>query len=346
MDQGQKPVNPYAPPGAPYAAGSNTPPPSFAMPAVPNTSASDPAYTSFSTSASPVFTQSTPPEKPKFFTKKFIIAASIGLALILAAVITGLILQNNRNNNSGNTQTRSYSSAFHRLANYLISGNDTSEKLSGEYDYANNDYAILSAIGTENNLNQPYFTGAENLAVQFAEAYNQERNISLADLANLIYNGNENITGFQPFDYQILDYVGNIEFLNLYSSYPPASDEQILDYYVANTLNEQISNRISPFAASKYLTGRYYAGSYNDYAKNLLNMLDIYNAHGCIAEKTLDANCINGIDYSDDEQTSRNNFISASTQLESYTPASIARDLLSHCWDIQNYASQEGALNE
>lgn len=127
------PVNPYAPAGAPYAPGSNTPTPSYATPmqslngpAVPNTSASsnDFAFTAISPT----------PEKPKLFSKKFLILAGIGVALIIAAVVTGIILQNNRGNNKNNTsgatvaQTPPVSSqeaTVRKLANLLISGNES-----------------------------------------------------------------------------------------------------------------------------------------------------------------------------------------------------------------------------
>ena len=126
------PVNPYAPAGAPYAPGSNTPPPDYAItsgdaPAVPNTaprfSTPDPAFTSV-----PNNYPSASPEKPKFFTKKFVILASAGVVLILAAVATGLILQNNRSNN---TNTGSGTNNINELANLLVDGQ--SEKTTPDF---------------------------------------------------------------------------------------------------------------------------------------------------------------------------------------------------------------------
>lgn len=103
MDQGTNPVNPYAPTGAPYAPGSNTP--------------------------APVFTPISPaPEKPKLFTKKFIIFIIIGIVLIVAAIVAAVIIRSSRQGNNTNTPPSSQQEATVReLANLLISGNKSTD---------------------------------------------------------------------------------------------------------------------------------------------------------------------------------------------------------------------------
>ncbi|MBR3365921.1 hypothetical protein IKG48_02260 [Candidatus Saccharibacteria bacterium] len=132
------PVNPYAPAGTPYAPGSNTPAPDYATPmsdpqigdsdspAVPNTSAPA-AYTSIS----PAPSVSPEPEKPKLFTKKFIIFAVIGLVLIAGAIVAGVIVQNSKKSGSNKlvdtsskaiSSSSEYGKALNILYNYLSDG--------------------------------------------------------------------------------------------------------------------------------------------------------------------------------------------------------------------------------
>ena len=154
------PVNPYAPAGAPYAPGSNTPAPDFATPyaggtydspsatfsgssvseissdgpAVPNTG----AYTSFSPAPSqdPIQFSNAGPEKPKLFTKKFIIFAIIGLVLIIAAVVAGVIVQNNRTEKGTSVTVKSndYQSSLNTYINYITLGSNSSERKDFAYD--------------------------------------------------------------------------------------------------------------------------------------------------------------------------------------------------------------------
>lgn len=148
------PVNPYAPAGAPYAPGSNTPAPDFATPysggtydspdtafsndpAVPNTGSS--AYTSFSPAPSQnqdIYMPSGSPEKPKLFTKKFIIFAIIGLVLIIAAVVAGVIVQNNRTEKGTSVTVKSndYQSSLNTYINYITLGSNSSERKDFAYD--------------------------------------------------------------------------------------------------------------------------------------------------------------------------------------------------------------------
>ena len=145
------PVNPYAPAGTPYAPGSNTPAPSYAdpisaSPAVPNTSASDPAYTSISPAPSQNFDD---PEKPKLFTKKFIILVIIGLVLIAGAVVAGIIVQNNKKATGSSANSTSASSDGQGLlnlyTNYIISGTASADKNNASYD-ENKTYYLPSKL--------------------------------------------------------------------------------------------------------------------------------------------------------------------------------------------------------
>ena len=158
------PVNPYAPAGAPYAPGSNTPPPDYAItsgdaPAVPNTaprfSTPDPAFTSV-----PNNYPSAGPEKPKFFTKKFVILIVAGILLIVAAVVTGVILQNNRNNSTGSA---SRTNTTNELANLLINGEsvDTTPELSSSEWYF--ERLLLSARDNDSNINSYINTVKQSL---------------------------------------------------------------------------------------------------------------------------------------------------------------------------------------
>lgn len=127
------PVNPYAPSGAPYAPGSNTPAPSYASPSqsVPYTArtwsspATSPAVPN--TAGNDTFMSITPaPEKPKFFTKKFIIFLIIGIVLIIATIIAAVIIRSSRQGN--NTPPSSQQEATVReLANLLVSGNRSTD---------------------------------------------------------------------------------------------------------------------------------------------------------------------------------------------------------------------------
>lgn len=161
------PVNPYAPAGAPYAPGSNTPAPDYATPyaggtyaspsinnmssdgpAVPNAGSS--AYTSFSPAPSQnqdIYMPSDSPEKPKLFAKKFIIFAIIGLVLIAGAVVAGVIMQNNRGkkDTSATVKSGDYQASLNTYINYITSGSNSSEPRDFTYD-ENKSYFLTSEL--------------------------------------------------------------------------------------------------------------------------------------------------------------------------------------------------------
>ena len=262
------PVNPYAPAGAPYAPGSNTPPPDYAItsgdaPAVPNTaprfSTPEPAFTSV-----PNNYPSAGPEKPKFFTKKFVILASAGVVLILAAVITGIILQNNRKN-QGSTVTISASSegeAVTKLSNLLIQNKDSIDNpnfnqetwyIQEIFDFYEDRYSIVG----------DYFTKLTKLS-----SYITNDNIIKNDIKALA-------------DYFLVNHYEE----NLLSTYIK-SGQNAAETYISTTLGgAEVKNGNQTIA-------EYVLSQLRSYLEQKLQLFNTYKESGCISNGSLMDTCI------------------------------------------------------
>lgn len=355
------PVNPYAPAGAPYAPGSNTPPPDYATPinysdtpAVPNTaprfSAPDPAYTSISPAPSQgqdIFLPSDSPEKPKFFTKKFIIIASISLVLIIAAIVTGLFLQNNRG--SGNTSTgaieKTYTDDFYKFAQYVVNGKDTSAALSGRYEGLAS-YSLAEAVLA--NENKAYLSKMQELFSQFINNYEKSRDISITKLISETRTtetasdvADQNV-GYIPLDYNIANLYEKVNFLEQILSID-VSESTILDSYkmggalaVENLFVDSYGN----LSSSSYMDGANYAKDQIDYGLSLSKLLDLYNANGCL-NSGYDRTCAANIKLDTAAQELYNNTENLQDASDNFI-TNLVYDIISSCWDIESVLSSKG----
>ena len=293
----QIPVNPYAPAGAPYAPGSNTPPPDYAMPitnspisgfsgsalgednapAVPNTaphfSAPDSAYTSISPAPSQgqdIFLPSDSPEKPKLFTKKFIIIASISLVLIAAAVITGIIL-NNRDTSSGSTSLSDNSGTLGVYMNYILYGKESNSKITEQYDN-NQIYAALKALDA-NSLNKNFINTAKQKWKNFTDSY---------DFSNDSW-----------METSIENYTSLVEFFVRYSEKPPLTSSAIKQLIYDNASSrEYFENYYQSYNPNNLAIISGYIETLVDYDLKNANYYEVYKKYECLTADNLDINCV------------------------------------------------------
>lgn len=259
------PVNPYAPAGAPYAPGSNTPAPDFATPsdgpAVPNTGSS--AYTNFSPAPSQNYAS---PEKPKLFTKKFIIFAVIGIVLIIAAIVAGVVIQNTRKSkttSSGVVVTNSYQKPLNTYTNYIVSGSDSSEHKDFTYN-ENTNYFLTSKLHnyvTDTSAREDARAAITNAKKYFEIYYSQvpdnekenssESGISI-DLYRDIVNLMDYIINNQPSSAETLpaQFVQELKNLDLGPATVYASlYEKYIESEESNESTKDLDNFINSYAA-------------------------------------------------------------------------------------------------
>ncbi|MDO4889415.1 MAG: hypothetical protein Q4A25_01835 [Candidatus Saccharibacteria bacterium] len=282
------PVNPYAPAGAPYAPGSNTPAPDYTTsymsssdgPAVPNTGAS--AYTNFSPASSQnqdIFMPSDPPEKPKLFTKKFIIFAVIGVVLIIAAVVAGLIVQNNKKSNQS-VKSNSVEDTFLNYANYLLYGKISTEPISDDVSWSSVNSEIARVV---NDDDQP--------TKYLDELYKKFQIFSKAGLVS----SDEEPTYIQS---TTQDLAKQIEILTKYETTSKISLSSIIDKYLTEgrtAMLQDVDKAYSDIARAPEDTLRQYAEQKVSLANAVANLYDIYNTAGCIVGQTIDGACAKNI---------------------------------------------------
>ena len=316
------PVNPYAPAGAPYAPGSNTPPPDYAItsgdaPAVPNTaprfSTPDPAFTSV-----PNNYPSAGPEKPKFFTKKFVILASAGVVLILAAVITGIILQNNRKNNGTSINTTSSNATFNSYMNYILVGNHSSSTYQNEYS-ASKIYYIEESF---NNINGYNRSVANEVAVNWGQAY------------TTLTDAQKNLAA-------VKDYNALVETFRLYSQISPLSDEELLSAYANGQDGDAyLEDYYSAYNNSSSVYAKNFGKILTDQGKAAFAKYQIYAREGCLSSNTLDDECIGIKTLSADDQKIMFDYNQLTSQKEA-TLADYITTLVTSIWDVEHAINGE-----
>lgn len=287
------PVNPYAPAGAPYAPGSNTPAPDYATtsyatssdgPAVPNTGSS--AYTNFSPAPSQNYAS---PEKPKFFTKKFIIFAVIGLVLIASAVVAGVIIQNNKKTKSASNkitttldrsssiknEDNSIKTVFYQYANWILNGaTDSVNPIKGSEADRSTTYYIRKAF-LENDIDPAdYMAKAKDYSNQLVQAVKSSANNGL----KTIVDNND----------------GEISFLYEYSKTSTPSVNEILDIY--NNVGKEgteaeLKNRYSAFSQMENYDANQYATLMAEYTNLATQYLEELKANGCLFGNTINDAC-------------------------------------------------------
>ena len=288
------PVNPYAPAGAPYAPGSNTPAPSYAdpistSPAVPNTSSPDPAYTSFSPAPSQNFTPMSTPERPKLFTKKFVIFMIVGIILIAGAVVAGLMVQggNKKGSSTQNTVSapvetevtiKTSSSALETLAyisNLMISGTESAS--SPDFNVDEWYISIVAESMADKDIITRY-DDARKISKYFSVLDSLTRNNADEKIETLKKGLEESLTAYE--DYLSID----------------KYEDDLTGYYLTKGINaatdyanELFSSISSNNASTSNILKRYYL----DFLLGKVSLLDDYSKNGCITNNSIDQNCAN-----------------------------------------------------
>lgn len=266
------PVNPYAPAGAPYAPGSNTPAPDYATPynpssdnpAVPNTSAPA-AYTSIS----PAPSVSPEPEKPKLFTKKFIIFAVIGLVLIAGTVVAGIIVQNSRKN-STTSSPKNPTDKFYSYMNYLISGTDSVKKVD-----SSSKPGIVYYVATE---------------LGSTKKYNPEVANTIASKWNDFY---DSLSSTSKEGDTMKDYQNLVTLFSIYGKNEPLSTETLLNIFTKESEPEEyIRKYYSPYTDSSSTYAKKYGDTSVEYGLTTYGAYKVYSKYGCINSGTLDKSCL------------------------------------------------------
>ena len=284
------PVNPYAPAGAPYAPGSNTPAPSYAdpiSPAVPNTSAPDPAYTSFSPAPSQDFIPMDTPERPKLFTKKFVIFAVIGLVLIAGAVVAGLVLQRSRSGSGSGSSNSSITSSsntmknINRYMNYILYGTDADTKVQNDPENGAPIF-IEKALGNVDNVD----INAAKLMTEKWKTFISEYNESKPEaIKNFIDNN-------QP----------TMDFFDAYVADRPLTEEEIVNsYFKGDTDREYVEKKYSRYRKISTLADEY-VNNQIEYVLATFEKIKIYQFYGCVIEQKLNSDCLVSKNLSDEEQ--------------------------------------------
>ncbi|MBQ3348739.1 hypothetical protein IJG90_04515 [Candidatus Saccharibacteria bacterium] len=321
------PVNPYAPAGAPYAPGSNTPTPSYATPmqplngpAVPNTSASsnDFAFTAISPA----------PEKPKLFSKKFLILAGIGVALIIAAVVTGIILQNNRggtkNSNTQSTYpstTEGNTNGLNSYMNYILLGSDSNKAYTDEYN-ANTVYYIETVINGVKGYNADI---ARTMLAKWDAFYS-----SLDDE--------------QKSNIAIGDYNALMEFFRIYGNVTPLTDEELLSIFIkGQDGNEYLTNYYSTYVDSYSPYAKIYGDILINYGSSSFSKYQIYSRNGCISDNKLDEECLEPKTFSDDDDQKIIEF-NRYASLKRSTFSNDAKSIVLSVWDVKYAINGEGQV--
>lgn len=290
------PVNPYAPAGAPYAPGSNTPAPDYYnpssdSPAVPNTSAPS-AYTSFSPAPSQNFTPMDNPEKPKLFTKKFIIFAVIGLILIAGAVVAGILIQNNRKS-GGNSATNNgqqtsnggsideiSSNNMKKYANYIVSGTDSTNNVQ---DLGNNTYKYFIS-GKLGDVFSPDIDVMKNMVSKW-QAFSSSFS-----------------TNSEIFKKTVADYQKVVDFFKVYSENQPYTDEELLKIYQEGKDKTYLEERYEAYKTISDASNEY-AMTQIEYGAAIFDKFDIYKKYGCLESSSLNLDCIERQKFSADENS-------------------------------------------
>ncbi|MBQ9016695.1 hypothetical protein IJ103_00410 [Candidatus Saccharibacteria bacterium] len=320
------PVNPYAPAGAPYAPGSNTPAPAFANqgapapqladPAVPNTaprfSNPDPAYTSIS----PAPSVTTPaPDKPKFFTKKFIIFASVGLILIVAAVVAGTILQGSRGGNSSDQS--SGNTTFNSYMNYILTGSQSGAAYQSEYNIGEI-YYIEKAFSSADSFNRSV---AGEIATNWDKVYT-----SLSDT--------------QKNSAAVEDYNALVEVFRLYSQVPPLSDEALLSAYTSGSGKNYLTDYYSAYDNGNSVYAKSYGKILVDQGEAAFAKYQIYSREGCLPSGALDEECISMKILSEEDQATMFSYNQLTSQ-ERVALADYTSTLVTSVWDVKRVVNGE-----
>lgn len=300
------PVNPYAPAGAPYAPGSNTPAPDYATPyaggtydspdtafsndpAVPNTGSS--AYTSFSPAPSQnqdIYIPSGSPEKPKLFTKKFIIFAIIGLVLIIAAVVAGVLIQNNKKTNDTTSKQQTPTSAgpasendirnIKSYTNYIVSGTESdteTQNLLGNIA----GYFISKKLG---NVFSPDINAMRSMVGKW-----QAFSSSFSTDSEILKNS-------------VIDYQKIVDFFKAYSENPPYTDEELLKIYQDNN-KDSLEQKYSNYRTVSD-TGNEYAIAQVEYGLAMFDRFSVYKNHDCLGDD-LNLECVEKQKFSAEEES-------------------------------------------
>ncbi len=360
------PVNPYAPAGAPYAPGSNTPAPDFATPysggtydspntafsndpAVPNTGSS--AYTSFSPAPSQnqdIYIPSDSPEKPKLFTKKFIILASVGLVLIAGAVVAGVVIQNNKKSSGSKSQSSmvntDYAKSFYKFSNYIVNGSDSTSELKGSYA-GSMSYSLAEATLEQKDDN--YLAKMKDLFNQFVNQYEKARNISLEKLISEVDSSDGGDTpdqniGYSAIDYNVANLYKRVVFLEGVEK-AKISEEDIVKAYTTGgieAVENLFSSTYASLRATNYPGGNEYVTEKIEYGAYLARLLEIYNNAGCLKDG-YDQKCATEIPLDQNGQNIYEIVEQLQDKAETFE-SEIVFYIINACWDIQGVFASGG----
>ncbi len=278
------PVNPYAPAGAPYAPGSNTPAPDFATPsdgpAVPNTGS--PAYTNFSPAPSQnqdIFMPSDSPEKPKLFTKKFIIFAVIGVVLIITAVVAGVIVQNNKKPNSNTASAKGSMEKLNSYMNYILYNAQSSADVTTPYS-PEDVYYIETVFNSVND-------------------YDSDISEALYSKWNNFYTGLDSAVSENGI---VKDYNSLVAFFKLYGQTQPLSKENLVKTFLDDGDSESyIRDYYTVYTNSNSDYSKDMGRILTNYAMELIDSYNVYNKYGCISSGELNDECLSEQTMSQEE---------------------------------------------
>ncbi|MBQ9029587.1 hypothetical protein IJ114_02360 [Candidatus Saccharibacteria bacterium] len=278
------PVNPYAPSGAPYAPGSNTPAPSYAAPSQStpytartwNSPAISPAVPN--TAGNDTFMSIAPaPKETKFFTKKFVIFLIIGLILIAAAIVTGVVIKNNRSNTPAQNTSNA---SFNSYMNYILLGVQSDSAYTA--GYSPSDIYYIETVFNSNN----------NYDVAVAKAFASKWDV----FYNLLDNN-------QKGNSAVSEYNSLIALFKSYTEAPTLTDDALLTAY-SNTQGNvsYLTDYYLPYTNSSSSYAKSYGELLVQYGTAVFNKYAIYSRGGCIIEGQINQECVDILELSDDDR--------------------------------------------
>ena len=344
------PVNPYAPVGAPYAPGSNTPAPDYATPyasssdnpAVPNTGAPT-AYTSFSSTPSHNSSFATTPtsDRPKLFTKKFVIFAVIGIVLIAAAVVAGIIVQNNKKSGSkietfGGVTDSTIQDNLNKLANYLSSGTESTKENANTYVFDSNGYAFKNALRDES---KSYLDTTKTLLDNFVSSYEKTNDVKISDV---VASGSN--SSFSTLDFAVAGFYQELDFVLAFANAGQIDEEAIMSAFLASGaegVKTLFSSKYGGLLSTSFSAGKEYVENQIAYGDAVSRRLESYGANGCV-NGAYNQECIDNLPATEESENLDNEISKLLVSMDSFQNG-ILDETMSGCQNLHRMLSGTGS---
>ena len=272
--------------------------------------------------------------------KKFIIFAIIGLVLIIAAVVAGVIVQNNKKSGNktetfGGVTDSTIQDNLNKLANYLSSGTESTKENANTYVFDSNDYAFKNALRDES---ESYLDTTKTLLDNFISSYEKANDVKISGVITAAENSN-----FSVLDYAVAGFYQKLDFIINFAKVGQIDGETIINTFIssgADGVKALFNSKYSNLANTSFSDGREYIENQLAYSDAISKLFEFYSANGCL-NGSYNKECIDNLTPTEDIDNLENEMNAILSAMDSFQNG-IVSETMSDCQNLHRMFNEKG----